>query len=200
MAALAGCGSNDTPLEEHPAGTALDEQPTLGPDPGTAAGTIVAFEDPSCPSCGRFERETFPELKKRLVAPGDVSFVFRAIPVVYDWAEPAVLALEAVHARDEAAFWPLKSFYYGQQQRLGNDNVRAATRRYLEERTDLDADAVLADVERATHRGDVETNLKAAEDAGVGGTPTFYLFSSGTFATKLVGPQSYDVFANSLGV
>lgn len=201
VAALAGCfGGGGAPLEDHPAGADLDAQPTLGPAPGSADGTIVAFEDPSCPSCARFEGGTFPELKANLVDPGTVSFVFRAIPVVRAWAEPAVLALESVHARDAAAFWALKRFYFRNQASIDGGTVRDATRQFLSEETAVDADAVLADVDSGAYSDHVDANLQAARDADLQGTPTFYLFDSGSFTTDLVGPQDYSVFENALGV
>lgn len=193
-------GGGEASLEDHAAGQRLASQPTLGPTPAEADGTIVAFEDPSCPSCARFETETFPEVKARLIEPGTVSFVFRSIPVVKAWAEPATLALESVHTRDPAQFWGLKAFYFDNQRNIGDDNVHDETRRYLSERTDLDADAVMTDVDQETYGSAVETNLQAATEADVGGTPTFYLFSQGTYQTKIVGPQSYSVFRDSLGV
>ena len=192
--------ANGTPLSKHVAAMSLGEQPTLGPTPGTADGTIIAFEDPSCPSCGRFEQTTFPELKSKLIDPGTVSFVFRAVPIVQPWGEPATLALEAVQARDEAAFWELKQYYYGNLTGIDGDNVYQTTRSFLASQTTLDADAVIRDTKQETYREDVDTNLQAADRAGVRGTPTFFLFKSGSFVTSLVGAQSYSVFANSLGV
>jgi len=194
--ALSSGGSQS--LSEHPAGASLSDQPTLGPDPGTADGTIIAFEDPSCPSCARFELTAFPKLQSRLIEPGRVSFVFRTLPVVAPWGEQASLALEAVQARDEGAFWGLKQFYYENQRSIGSDNVLDATRQHLAE-TPVDADGVVQDVRDRTHQGDIETNLRVAEQAGVRGTPTFYLFDAGGYVTQLTGPQSYSVFANSLG-
>lgn len=199
-AALAGCTGGDQSLDEHPASTALAAQPSLGPTPGTAEGTIVAFEDPSCPSCARFDRDTFPKVKANLVDPGDVSFVFRAIPVVKSWAEPAVLAMESVYDRDEATLWALKTFYFRNQADVDASNVREVTRRFLADETGLDADAVLQDVEQGAHGDAVDTNLRTARDADVGGTPTFFLFESGSFVTDLVGQQDYGVFENSLGL
>lgn len=198
--AFGGSGDSRSSIKTHPAATAIADQPTLGPTPGTAKGTIIAFEDPSCPSCARFELNTFPEVKSKLVEPGDVSFVYRAIPVVRPWGEPATLALEAVQARDQATFWGLKRFYYENQPRIDTNNVYQVTRSHLSEQTDLDADAVVQDAKQGTYREDVTTNLDAADQAGVRGTPTFFLFRSGSFATSFVGPQSYSIFANTLGV
>jgi protein-disulfide isomerase len=187
-------------LTEHAAATNLGTQPTLGPSPSAAEGTIVAFEDPSCPACARFERSTFPQLKSELIDAGRVSFVFRGIPVVYQWGDPAVLALEATYSRSSEAFWGLKTFYYREQANIGTENVQEMTRQYLIDQTDVNADAVISDVQSEVSRDAVDVDLYASQDAGVRGTPTFFLFSGGSFATEIVGPQSYDVFANSLGM
>lgn len=195
-----GDGEERSERDDHPAAAGLDDEPTLGPAPDEAEGTIVAFEDPSCPSCARFERETFPELEAELVDTGRVSFAYRGIPVVREWADPAVLALEATYDRSPDAFWALKEFYYRSQSDLGSGTVRSSTREFLADRTAVDAAAVLDDVERGTYREAVTTDLQASRDAGVRGTPTFFLFREGSFVTELVGPQSYSVFANSLGV
>jgi protein-disulfide isomerase/transcription elongation factor Elf1 len=186
-------------LAEHPAGAALSAQPTLGPEPGTAEGTIIAFEDPSCPSCARFELTAFPKLKSRLIDPGRVSFVFRPLPVVAPWGESASLALESVQARDESAFWGLKEFYYENQRSLESGNVLDATRKHLDG-TSVEADGVVQDVRESTHQDEIDTNLRVADQAGVRGTPTFYLFDTEGFVTQFTGAQSYSVFTNSLGV
>jgi len=197
---FAALGGSDASLADHPAGQAIDAQPTLGPAPSAAEGTIVAFEDPSCSSCARFEAQTFPQLKSDLIDPGTVSFVFRSIPVVFPWGEPATLALESVHTRQPAAFWGLKDFYYRNHRAIGGDNVLDATRQYLSEPTSVAPDAVVDDIENQVPREAVETNLEVAQNAGVSGTPTFFLFNDGTYRTTISGAQSYDVFANSLGV
>jgi protein-disulfide isomerase/transcription elongation factor Elf1 len=195
-----GDGGGATALADHAAAASVSDEPALGPPPGEATGTIVAFEDPSCPSCARFERDTFPRIERDLVEPGVATFVFRGIPVVYDWGEPATLALEATAVRDTAAFWQLKTFYYDRQSRFGTDNVLDATEQFLTGETAVDGAAVVDAVQEGEARPAVQTDLDAAEAAGVGGTPTFYLFRDGEFVTDVAGPQSYEVFANALGV
>jgi protein-disulfide isomerase len=175
-------------------------QPTLGPSPSDASGTIIAFEDPSCPSCARFELGTFPQLKSELIDQGHLSFVYRGIPVVYPWGEPAVLALEATYSLDEAVFWALKDFYYRSQNQIDGQNVRSATRQFLADETSVEAETVIEAIDQATHRDAVDTDLQASREAGVRGTPTFFLFKDGSFVTDVVGPQPYEVFKNSLGL
>ncbi|MEA5385945.1 thioredoxin domain-containing protein [Haloarculaceae archaeon H-GB11] len=102
-------------LANHPGTKGLESQPVLGPAPADATGVIVAFEDPSCPTCRRWERGTLPEIRSKLVDPGTVSLVFRGFPVVYPWGKPATHALEATFERDSDVFWDLKDHYYAEQ-------------------------------------------------------------------------------------
>jgi protein-disulfide isomerase len=188
-----------TSLASHPGAKGLESQPVLGPDPADAAGVVVAFEDPSCPTCRRWERETFPKLKSKLVDPGTVSLVFRGFPVVYPWGKPATHALEATYERDSATFWDLKDHYYAEQGSFDAENVLSKTESFLAD-TDVDGEAVVADVESGATDEAVNLDLSAGKAVGFRGTPSFLLFKDGQFQTKVVGAQSYSVFANALGV
>lgn len=186
---------------DHAAMDAVDEQPFLGPEPGAARGTIVAFEDPSCPRCAAFERETVPKIRSELVEPGDATFVFRGYPVVYPWGEPAAKALEATFARDEDAHWSLLDYYLQYQDQFSADGVLDATADFLAGETSVDGTAVATAVRDGAYDGQVRTDLDAGEAAGVGGvTPTVFLFRDGEFRTKARGSVSYSVVESALGI
>lgn len=188
-------------LENHPAGADLEAQPTLGPDPFEAEVTIIAFEDPSCPRCAAFERNTVPKIKSELVETGRGAFVFRGYPVIYPWGKPATQALEATYARDADAFWALATHYFENQSSFGGDNVLDKTRTFLADNTGLDADAVVADTESKAYDEQVQLDLDAGEQAGAGRTtPSVYLFKDGRYRTKAAGSVSYTVIKNALGV
>lgn len=195
---------SDTPvLSSHPAGRAIDEQPFLGPPPGEATGTIVAFEDPSCPTCARFERETVPQIRENLTDPGDATFVFRGIPVVYRWGQPATRALEATFAADAEAFWTLAEHYFANQSSFrggSDDEVYGATEEFLNAETALDGTAVVEAARAGEADAAVETDLSAGEDAGVPATPTLYLFRNNQLRTQIRGMVRYDVLAGALGL
>jgi protein-disulfide isomerase len=199
-----GSGSTATPapwsLPDHPALADVDTQPFVGPPPGEAHGLVVAFEDPSCPACGRFERDVYPTLAADLFDPGTATFVFRGIPVVKEWGTPATRALESAFARDEAAFRALKAHYYAEQSSFTTDNVYPRTREFLATNTGVDAGRVVREARQQEHDDDVRTDLDAARNVGLRGTPTFYLFADGEFRTDVVGPQKASVFEEALGV
>jgi protein-disulfide isomerase len=187
------------PLGGHPAAAGLADQPALGPDPAGATAVVVAFEDPSCTLCRRFELNTLPTLRSEYVDAGDLSFVFRGYPVVYPWGEPATQALESTFAASEAAFWALKDHYYAEQSQFGSDDVLDLTEAFLAEETDVDAAGVVDDARNERHDAAVQADLEAGRAADAGGqTPVFYLFRDGAFRTKVQGPQGPDVFAAAL--
>lgn len=218
LAALAGCtalgedegdgGGGPTPgtatgtpgaLGGHPAASGLADQPVLGPAPADATAVVVAFEDPSCTLCRRFETNTFPTLRSEYIETGDLSFVFRGYPVVYPWGEPAVQALESTFAASESAFWALKDHYYAEQDAFGTGNVLDRTGTFLAEETDVDAASVVDDARNGRHDAAVQADVEAARAAEAGRqTPIFYLFRDGAFRTKVQGPQGADVFAAAL--
>jgi protein-disulfide isomerase len=212
LAALAGCsggvGDESSPatdgggsarsLADHPAAAGLEAQPRLGPAPADAPAVLVAFEDPSCSRCAAFERETLPRLREHVDA-GELAYAFRVYPVVYDWGEPAVQALEATFARDAAAFWALAGHYFETQSAFSTDNVLDRTRRFLAAETAVDADAVVADAGSGAYDDAVRADLDAGEAAGAGRTtPHLFMFRDGTYRTKAAGSVSYDLLASAL--
>jgi len=188
-------GSSDVTFD-HPSATGINDQPTLG-DRGWQ-GVIVAFEDPSCPTCRRFNQNTFSQIRSELVAPGNVAYVFRGYPVVYPWGGPASHALEAAFDRDPAAMWALKDHYFDEQGQFDTDNVLDRTATFLNDETEVDGDAVVAAVESDATTDAVQTDLDAGEAAGASGTPTFYLFRDGEYQTTVSGAQDFTVFENVL--
>ncbi|MFB6079393.1 MAG: DsbA family protein [Haloferacaceae archaeon] len=196
-----GSADGDPPsLDSHPAGRDVDEQPRFGPPPGDGRGTIVAFEDPSCPRCAAFERETVPRIRSALADPGDATFVFRLYPNVSPWGKPASRALEATYARDADAHWALADRYFSTQSAFDGENVLDRTRTFLDAETTVDGAAVVSEVRSGDADSPVEADVAAATDAGVNATPTVFLFRGGTYRTKVVGSVSYAVVTNALGL
>ena len=194
----AATGTNVSSLD-HPAATALAGQPFRGPQPGTAGATVIAFEDPSCHNCARFNENTFPELESKLIDPGKASYVYRNFPHAFEWGEPAMQALEATVARGERPFWALEGHYFATQEEFTEENVLDRTQEFLAAKTGVDAAAVVADAEAKKFDAAFQRDADAGEAAGVVSTPTFYLFRDGEFLTEIRGAQSYQVFAQALG-
>jgi protein-disulfide isomerase len=193
-------GTPTTRLADHPAAAGIETQPRLGPPVSEATAVVVAFEDPSCTLCRRFEENTLPDLRTNLVDPGDAAFVYRGYPIIYPWGEPATQALESTYAASEDAFWALKDHYFAEQGSFDTENVLEETESFLASGTDVDAASVVNDARNRRHDDAVQADIDAARAAGAGSqTPIFYLFRDGEFRTRVSGPQGYDVFAAALG-
>ena len=201
-AATDGSGQSDSEggLSTHPSAMALDEQPVLGPEATEAEGVIIEFADPSCPGCARFEENTFPKIKSNLVESGKAAFIYREYPNVAPWGESASQALEGTFERSPDAFWSLKSYYYSNTDSLSNDNVLEKTKTHLEQNADVDARAIVEGVRNDEFAERVQQDVEAGNEAGVAGTPSFFLFRSGSFVTTIEGAQDYSVFKNALGI
>lgn len=198
-----GGGSGGQSLADHPAAAGLAEQPRLGPDPTEATAVILAFEDPSCPRCRTFERNTAPRIKSELVEQGDAAFVFRGYPIVYDWGKPAVRALEATYAESAAAHWRLVAHYFDQQgdyRSAGRDQVYPRTEAFLNENTDLDGSAVVAAAENGDFESAVQTDLDAGEAASINATPTVLCFRDGQYRTRFSGSVDFQRVKTALSL
>lgn len=178
-------------LVTHPAAADLAAQPTLGPDPKTATGVVITFEDPSCSICARFEREVVSELRTEFVERGTVSFVFRGYPVRYPWGEQGTRALEAVDDRDPDSHWSLAEHYFETQSRYSGEDpatVYEKTESFLASETDLDATSTIDAARNGDVDPSVQADLDAGEAAGAGGiTPTLFMFRDGEFRSKSAG-------------
>lgn len=211
---LSGCaglsgGSNDTTttansksktLDDSPAAQDIENQPTLGPKPGTVGKTMIAFEDPSCHYCGQFERDTFPKIEANYIDSEKLSFVSRfSVAPIQPWGTPAAEALEATYDRKKSAFWTLKEHYFAEQDTFSESNVLSKTESFLESNTDVDAAAVVDDAKNEAYEGALSKDQQAASAAGVEGVPSFFVFDGETLSASITGAQPYSVFEKALG-
>lgn len=184
----------------HPSVDGLFNEPTQGPKPFTAKATMIAFEDPSCPSCVQFETNTYPKLKKNLIDSGELSFVYRSFPIVKPWGVKATYALDAVYARSESGFWDLKAYYFDNQDQFSSQNVMPKTKEFVDEDLGMSGQTIVAEVQSKKHKQQVREDMLAGKKSNIRGTPSFHLFRSGKHLTKVTGSQSYRVFKNALGL
>lgn len=210
---LSGCSglsgsSNDTTtttnsksktLDDFPAAQDIGNQPTLGPKPGAADKTMIAFEDPSCHYCGQFERDTFPKIETNYIDSGTLSFVSRlSVAPIQPWGTPAAEALEATYARKKSAFWTLKEYYFAEQDAFSESNVLSKTKSFLESNTDVNAAVVVDDAKNEAYEQALSTDQQAASAAGMEGVPSFFVFDGETLSTSITGAQPYSVFEKAL--
>ncbi len=153
--------------------------PTKGP--ANAPITIVEFSDYECPFCVRAE----PTVKDLLAKyPGKIKLVYRDYPLPMHPRAPK--AAEAAHcAGDQGKYWEMHDKLFSPGTKLEVADLKVHARE-----VGLDGakfDKCLDSGEKAK---DVEANRKAGDEAGVSGTPAFFINGR-----PLSGAQPLEAFS-----
>jgi Na+/H+ antiporter NhaA/2-hydroxychromene-2-carboxylate isomerase len=129
--------------------------------------TLVEYGDYECPHCGRAAPSVL-ELLERFK--GQVRFVFRHLPLP-DVHPNAALAAEAAEAAGaQGKFWEMHDMLLARQDAL----QLADLLRYAAE-LGLDTRRFEEDLKAAKFAPRVAQDVNGAEEAGVAGTPTFFI-------------------------
>jgi protein-disulfide isomerase len=155
----------------------------VGPSKGPAAApvTIVEFSDFECPYCVRAEST----VKQVLEAyPGKVRLVYRDYPLPMHAKAPK--AAEAAHcAGDQGKYWEMHGKLFAANGRIDVPDLKAAAR----EVAGLDAAKFDQCLDSGAKAKEVEKNKEAGDEAGVSGTPAFFINGR-----LLSGAQPFEAF------
>jgi Na+/H+ antiporter NhaA len=135
--------------------------------PREAPVTVVEYGDFECPYCGR----AAPVMRHALARFGDsVRLVYRHLPLS-DVHPNAALAAEAAEAADaQGRFWEMHDLLFEHQDALRMPDLL----RYARE-LGLDVRRFEEDLREGRFSGRVAQDVNSAEEAGVAGTPTFFI-------------------------
>lgn len=182
---LGGRGAEPEPAAVPPAAAAaVERDPLLRgiPQDGIALGspdapvTLVEYADLQCPYCALWARDAFPAIVDEYVRPGRVRLVFRGLSFIGPDSETALRAALAAGRQDR--LWDVVHALFAGQ---GGENEGWVTDELLHSlrRTGVDTARML----KESHSSPVERELaaaaRAAEAAGVPGTPFFQAGRSG---------------------
>ncbi|PEN14225.1 hypothetical protein CRI94_04075 [Longibacter salinarum] len=168
--------------------------PALGPD--EAPVTMLEFSDFQCPYCAR-ATSMVEELHNRY--PDQLRIVFMHFPLSsHEWARPAAVAAQCAARQSEDAFWTLHDFYFANQDVFTPKNVVPQSEEQLADATiDLQQwRACATDRQSDVHRSvvkQVNASLEAGKQAGVTGTPSFFVNGE-----KVQGARSVDALAQKI--
>ena len=150
-----------------PAGTlSLAGAPQKGS--ADALAVMIIYSDFQCPFCGKFARETLPQIEKRFVGTGLLALAFRNMPL--EGAHP--LALKAAEAglcaNRQDRFWQWHDAFF---------MSRLAPEREVLHRVSAEVGLDMLEFGRCVGGGDwtsqVKDEARNAAELGVLGTPTF---------------------------
>ena len=149
--------------------------------------TMVEFSDFQCPFCGRFFQTVEPALLKDYVETGKVTFVYKHSAFLGPESVWAAQAAEC--AADQEKFWAYHDLLFARQ---AGENQGAFTKDKLlsfAQELNLDMARFEPCLQNDETLGRVQADTQEGEQAGVSGTPTFYINGQ-----PLVGAQPYQEF------
>jgi len=168
--------------------------PVLGnPDAPVA---IVEFSDFQCPYCGRFQQETFSELKKAYIDTGRVRYISRQFPLpMHPLARDAAIAAHC--AAKQQAYWKMRDGLFSQQPRLGPELYKE-----LSATLQLDGTAFTGCLTDPGTAGEVDADMALGQSLGVRGTPSFFVgrVAKGQIvdAQNIRGAKPFPMFARAI--
>jgi protein-disulfide isomerase len=134
--------------------------------------TLLEYGDFQCPACSGY----YPILQAVKEQYGDkINFQFRHFPIVsiHPNAMSAHRAAEA--AGNQGKFWEMHDMLYERQDSWKeNSNPGSIFEGYAEE-LQLNMDQYRLDVASPDTKAVIDADIKAGQDAGVTGTPTFFI-------------------------
>ena len=157
---------------------ATADSPAQGP--ASAPIELVEFSDFQCPFCYR----SFPTVKQVMSTyDGKIRFVYRNYPLPnHPNARPAAEAAQC--ANEQGKFWLYHDRLFADQSKLGNDDLKASAAAL-----GLDPAKFNACFDSHKYRAKVDADTQAGNDAGVNGTPAFFINGR-----LLSGAQPFDEF------
>jgi protein-disulfide isomerase len=168
------------PVFEEPVKISVAGDPSKGPD--NARMTIVEFSDFQCPFCSKAVADA-NEIVRQF--PKDVRLVFKQFPL--DSHKDAEFGAEAaLSAQAQGKFWQMHDLLYAGFP----DLARKTVMNYAKE-IGLDMNRFTADLDSHKFKTRVRAEEQEGEEAGVGGTPTFFFNGkryNGVFDVATVAP------------
>jgi protein-disulfide isomerase len=148
--------------------------------PANAPIELIEFSDFQCPYCQR----AHPTIKQVLEAYGNrVRLVYRNYPLPnHPNARPAAEAAQC--ANEQGKFWPYHDRLFDNPSKLGEAELKQGAAEL-----GLDAARFNACVDSHKYKGIVDADIKAGNEAGVSGTPAFFINGR-----SLTGAQPFEAF------
>lgn len=165
--------------------------PNLALGDADAPVTMVMFTEFQCPYCGKFARDTQPELIERFVDEGTLRLEWRDLP--YLGAESTIAAKAGRAAAAQERFWDFQEAMFADQ---APPNSGAHTKDNLAAVADglgMDAARFREDMASAEAMSSIQADIDEGVGVGITGTPAFVINGQ-----LIVGAQPTEVFVDAI--
>jgi len=158
--------------------------------------TIIEFGDYQCPNCKKWFLETKPEIISNLIDDGKANLVFVDIAFLGKDSLPASMA--SYCAEEQGKYWEYHTLLYSNQQGIDTGWASAERLYAFAFSLGLDMDLFGTCLDSGKYAKRVHFNTNEAKKNGVTGTPTFIIVGIDGSEKRIVGPQPYSVFENTI--
>lgn len=148
---------------------------------------MVSYSEFQCPFCGRFARETEPELIDRYVEEGTLRIEWRDFPYLGPESMTAAMAGRAAAAQGE--FWAFHDAMYDDQQPPNSGKLTPAYLEGVAKKVGLDLSQFRTDMQSKATEAAVQRDFQEGQRIGVTGTPAFLVNGM-----PVMGAQPTEVF------
>jgi protein-disulfide isomerase len=168
----------------------LDDDAIIGNK--DAPVVVVEFSDFQCQFCRRFYTQTLPQLEQEYIQTGKVLFVYRDFPLssIHPAAQKAAEAAEC--AEDQGKWREMHNAIFDEQNKLGAGTVDFNVediKRWAAGISGLNVNQFNECLDSGKYEQEVLADFQDGANAGVGGTPTFWVNGQ-----QISGAQPYSVF------
>ena len=162
--------------------TALEDDDAVKGDPN-APVTIVEFSDYECPFCGRYVKQTYPQITKEYIDTGKVRYIFRDFPLSFH--AQAQKSAEAAECAGE------QGKYYEMHDILFEKGVNGGVPSFKQYAKDIGLNSAAFDtcLDSGSMAQEVKNDMAEGQAAGITGTPGFIINGQ-----KVSGAQPFSVF------
>lgn len=181
-------GGSAVTVVPEPVGVGLGafEGHVIGSD--SAPVTVVEYADFECPACAQFAVLTAPDIKQRLVATGQVRWIFRDFPLTgHRNSMPAHHAAQC--AGEQGRFWEMHDQLYFNHGRWVAERRPERALRQLAGATGIDMGQYDECMSSGRYMARLEQLQSDGVARGVGSTPTFDIGGQ-----RVSGALLYDDF------
>lgn len=143
----------------------IGDAPTKGPK--DAKVVLVEFSDFQCPFCGRFSRDTIPQVQTDYVDTGKIKYVFADFPLetIHPYAFKAAEAASC--AGEQGEFWKMHDHLFANQTKLKPEDLTQYA-----DAIGLDKSKFQQCLDTQKRAPSIRKTMAQAGDAGVSSTPT----------------------------
>jgi protein-disulfide isomerase len=171
----------------------LDDDPRIGD--ANAEVVVIEFSDFQCPFCRRFYTQTLSQLESEYINTGKVQFVYRDFPLdsIHPAARPAAIAAECAEEQGKWREYHNKIFDAQNEQGSGTIQFGVTELKQWAADVGLNTASFNSCLDSNKYDSEVSKDFQDGVNAGVSGTPTFYIGNAQRGYVQLVGAQPYSV-------